>query len=135
METWKQITNFEDYEVSTNGRIKKGENIMSTHVCAAGPLAVVLTKDGKKYFRHVGKLVLDAFNPGKGYTKYLDGDQSNAKLYNLDRRTTSPNAKLTKAQAKHIKESNLPYDQIQDLYGICKSTIQKIKQGSIWKNS
>lgn len=133
METWKQILGFEEYEVSTHGRIRKGDRILSAHICATGTLAILLTKDGKKYFRHVGKLVLDTFSPGVGFVKYLDGDHSNAKLYNLTRRTTAPASKLTTAEAKHIKESNLPYDQISELYNVCKSTIQKIKKGDTWK--
>lgn len=69
-EIWKPIEGFENYQVSTSGRVKslnyrrtKQEQILKPRDNGHGYLHVHLRKDGKNYWRYIHRLVAEAFLP------------------------------------------------------------------------
>jgi len=141
MEEWRMVPGFEGYyEISDKGRIRTVSGYMlKSSISKAGVKTTMLRVNGKNYFRHNGRLVAEAFIPvKKKFVVYLDGDRSNAVKENL-KWSDSPNlnthnaAKLNQAKADFIRDSDMPYEDLMFLYDVSKSTIQKIKQGLIWR--
>ena len=128
MEIWKDITEFEGrYQVSNLGRIRtlggkhgegKGyytrkEKIMSPS--KAGRYAIAtLCSNGKQYYKHVHRLVAEAFLPNtdnKPYINHIDGDTFNNQVNNLEWATNSENQlhsvyNLKNGMAKPVKAFN-----------------------------
>lgn len=89
VEVWKKIEDFEDYEASNTGKIRKKNSklILSQRLAKGKATVCVRTTAGKKTAREVGKLVLTAF---RGYrptaiymAEHLDGNPENNALENL----------------------------------------------------
>lgn len=90
VEVWKKIEDFEDYEASNTGKIRKKNSklILSQRLAKGKATVCVRTTAGKKTAREVGKLVLTAF---RGYrptaiymAEHLDGNPENNALENLE---------------------------------------------------
>ena len=95
-ESWKTINGFEDYEVSTDGRVRshKGNNpaILKPRVTHDGYIWYSLCKNGKGYTKRANRLVAEAFipNPDKKNTvNHIDGDKQNNNVSNLEWATRS----------------------------------------------
>ena len=141
-EYWKPCPGFEStYEASTNGRVRRRDGkMMKFGKTPGGVKSYILTRDGKQYFRHAARLVMEAFTTErKRFVVYHDADRMNATLNNL-RWSNAANIhkkhyalKLTHKKANHILTSGMSYKELMFLYGVSKSTIQKIKQGLIWR--
>lgn len=84
-ERWVPIEGFSNYEVSTLGRVRKGEQILKYRILSSGCCAVnMITTTGMPTSRAVARLVLTTFvGPGK-HVYYKDGDYTNCKLSNLE---------------------------------------------------
>lgn len=88
-ERWKQIENFEDYEVSNLGRIRSSKFgwILALNENQSGLIQVGLMRDGEQKHRSVPLLVAKAFIPqpsGPFDTPInLDGDRHNNCVDNL----------------------------------------------------
>lgn len=102
-EEWKLIPEFEMYEVSSLGRVRraiacqsseKGRIIKARHASSGYP-GISLVK-GKTYSRSVHKLVALAFlgePPSKGHqVNHKDGNKGNARLSNLEYCTAKENS-------------------------------------------
>lgn len=92
MERWKPVDGFENYHVSSHGRVTAAsprDRMLSPHRNQRGILSVILTKDGKQYRRSVAGLVARAFVPSSEYGElfdtpmHLDGDKDNCLYSNL----------------------------------------------------
>ena len=86
-EIWKDINDFENYEISNLGRIRPKVRYLSTKVNKQGNVEVSLNKKGKSCGKMLGRLVFEAFS-GQELTKddviiYLDGDKTNCDFSNL----------------------------------------------------
>lgn len=90
IEVWKKIEDFEEYEASNTGKIrkKKSKLILSQRLAKGKATVCVRTLAGRKTAREVGKLVLTAF---RGYrptaiymAEHLDGNPENNALENLE---------------------------------------------------
>lgn len=87
-EQWRAVKDFDNYEVSSSGRIrnKKTRRALSTQIGNNGYVYVKLRKDGKYSGKGVGRLVAEAFieESGEGkYIKHIDGDRLNNYVSNL----------------------------------------------------
>lgn len=97
METWKQIQEFNKYEVSDYGRIrnKKTMKVLIPGIQNSGYCMVSLRKDGKSYSRSIHRIVMETFNPIEHANKYdvnhKDWDKTNNRLDNLEWVTHSEN--------------------------------------------
>lgn len=90
-EIWAPVEGFKGYEVSTAGRVRRGDRIIKPYL-ADGYERVVLYQNGGKYFRMVHQLVGAAFLPITDTRKFVihkDGNKANNKVENLTRDCTS----------------------------------------------
>ena len=93
-ERWKRIEGYNDYEVSTHGRVRSWRKRREPKVLKVGyaPSDVLIVSlcnaDGKKT-QQVRALVLRTFlgpRPKRARIIHLDGDPTNCKLFNLEYR-------------------------------------------------
>jgi NUMOD4 motif len=89
MEEWKSIKNFENYSVSTYGRVRNDntDRIMALTVNQYGVVCIGMMLDGKQCHRSVPLLVAKAFitQPFEAFDTpiNLDGDRHNNHIDNL----------------------------------------------------
>lgn len=91
MELFKDIEGFENYQISTLGRVwsKSRHKIMSVgnHKSNSGYIQVMLYKDGKYHWKYIHRMVAKAFleNPTILRTvNHKDGNKLNNKVDNLE---------------------------------------------------
>ena len=93
---WVVIKGFKDYEVSTNGLIRKIKNQkeLKTYTTSNGYVGIKLVgTDGRKGLR-VHRLVAEAFLPNpdnKPFINHIDGNKFNNAVENLEWVTTAEN--------------------------------------------
>ena len=88
METFKDISGFEDYQVSQIGNIysKKSKKILK-HKSNGVYKNIALQKENKAHYKYIHRLVCDAFceNPdNKPMVNHKDGDKLNNHFSNLE---------------------------------------------------
>ena len=91
-ERWKRIEKYNDYEVSTHGRVrsfrKRSEpKVLKVGYAPSDVLIVSLCNSAGKKTQQVRQLVLAAFmgpRPEHARIIHRDGDATNCKLYNLE---------------------------------------------------
>ena len=90
IEKWETIEDFEDYEVSNTGKIRKrhGKTMIKEHLHKGKMVVGLRTTVGRKTTKEVGKLVLAAFDeyksPTKHMSRHIDGDPANNRIENLE---------------------------------------------------
>ena len=91
---WKPIRNYPNYEVSSNGEVRS-TNYNHTGVCkilkpsisSNGYYAVIMVKEGRRFYRAVHRLVAEAFLPNTNnlpYINHRDENKLNNKASNLE---------------------------------------------------
>lgn len=86
MEIWTDIEGFENYQVSTWGRVRSSKCILKPYENQKGYLKVGLTRDGKCHKKRVNRLVAQAFIPnpnGLPQVDHIDGNKQNNSVTNL----------------------------------------------------
>ena len=95
MEKWRDIPGYEGlYQVSSEGRIKRGDRIKSLHIDHGGYCTVCLSKHSAQKNAKVHRLVAIAFIPnpnGKKTVNHKDGNKKNNCVSNLEWATHSEN--------------------------------------------
>lgn len=94
MTEWKEIKGFSDYEISSEGEVRrKGtQDALSVHRLRNGYISAKLYKDHKPYARMVHRLVAAAFLGDSDLdVNHIDGDKSNNRVSNLEYATRSEN--------------------------------------------
>lgn len=96
-EEWRDISAFDDYQVSSHGRVRNKRSGRVKRVCIRGngyPYAH-FTVQGKQYLKSVHRLVAEAFIPnpeGKPCVNHIDGDKTNCHVSNLEWATYRENS-------------------------------------------
>ena len=110
MEIWKDIEGFENYQVSSWGRVRSDNGIIKPYRNGKGYLKVGLMKNGKSNKKRVNRLVAMAFieNPNNyPFVDHIDGNKENNSITNLrwvtDKQNKEHAAKLRKL-AKSMNE-------------------------------
>jgi hypothetical protein len=110
MEIWKDIEGFENYQVSSWGRVRSDNGIIKPYRNGKGYLKVGLRKNGKCNKKRVNRLVAMAFieNPNNyPFVDHIDGNKENNSITNLrwvtDKQNKEHAAKLRKL-AKSMNE-------------------------------
>lgn len=87
-EEWRHIVGFEDYIISSFGRVKcnKKNGYFSFQDNGKGYKSIMLRRNGKSFRRYVHRLVAITFiGPPNGKdVNHIDGNKSNNKLSNLE---------------------------------------------------
>lgn len=90
---WRKITNWEFYEVSANGLVRRGDKILKIFTVKGYP-SVNLSNGTKRMSARIHRLVAEAFIDrieGKNHINHIDGDKLNNTVGNLEWCTQSEN--------------------------------------------
>lgn len=112
-EVWKKIPNFEGYEVSSKGRLRRAERkrikdgvvvkipprMLHSVRQSSGYYHVALRKDGKTYQDRLHRLVALAFIPNddvrnKTFVNHKNEDKSDSRVENLEWMSTGDNTRF-----------------------------------------
>ena len=110
MEVWKDIDGFENYQVSTWGRVRGRHGILKPYENEKGYLKIGLMKKGKSHKKRVNRLVAEAFlaNPNHlPQVDHIDGNKKNNSFTNLrwtDDMTNRRYAAELRVMAKLLEE-------------------------------
>lgn len=86
MEVWEEIKDYEDYEVSNLGNVRRGSKTLTQSI-SCGVYKVTLSKHSRLKNKNVNRLVWVAFNgeiPDSMCITYKDGNKLNHALENLE---------------------------------------------------
>lgn len=161
MEIWKSITNFENYEISNLGNIRRLPSKRSGKYRYLklpkdfGYVRACLYREGKMYRPFVHKLVAQEFIPNPNNypcINHKDCIRDNNRIDNLEWCTYQYNneyaytkgfnkrgeehhySKLTNEQARDILNSILSVKELSAIYNITIHTIYSIKNRKSWKH-
>lgn len=132
MEQWKQIKGYDNYECSTEGRIrnKKTGRILKTQVNHNGYKTLTLYQNKSAKNERVHRIVAGTFIDGKHYGKdvnHIDGNKLNNRVDNLEWCTRKDNVRHSmdigikplnnfgnETNKIRIVETGVVYDSIND---------------------
>lgn len=155
VERWAPIPEWENYEASTHGNVRRDGNPLKQQI---NPLynraQVTLWQDNEPKTFLVHLLVLRAHHgaaPKEHETRHRNGNESDNRLANIEWSSRSVNqqdkvrhgsnggpAKLTREQAAEIKVKRLggrTQQSIADEYGVSRSLISMIESGGVWPDA
>jgi hypothetical protein len=141
MEKWVDIQGFEQYQVSTLGRVKSkakhfmNEKILTGTIDPNGYIRVGLRKDNKPYNRVVHRLVMENFNPTDDMSKEVDHinrDRQDNRLCNLrwvTRKENSQNRVYKRKDKIMCVDENYKwyqsYREASEMTGVSTNTIKR----------
>ena len=157
-EIWKHIKNFEIYEISNTGKIRRNGRYLKPSDCG-GELCVGLSWNGKQVDKSVHILVAEAFlspqPPDKFYVCHKDGCYKNNHISNLrwgspkensfDKKIhgtenwgeANPFSKLTEQDIIKIRtdfKNGIPSEKIAKNYPqVCSGHIAQVLKYENWK--
>lgn len=137
METWKVIPNFENYEASNTGQIRKAKTgyIKPQQIDNRGYKVITLWMSGKKYCKKVARLVWAAFNGCDcGLTvDHIDQDKFNNNLANLRCISNKDNCNNRTIYNRHTSNKYNLTDEIRGEI-MHKLVHEKTTTHKIWKD-
>lgn len=133
-EQWKTIEGFEQYEVSTLGRVRKGDNYNKLFLNPCGyPMVSIKSKS-----RRVHQLVAKAFIPNTDQTKnivdHIDGNRANNNVYNLRWVNASQNAINSKTRESVSRVNGVTWNKQKQSWYVRITLNGKRKSMGYYKN-
>ena len=120
MEYFTKIKNYEKYEISNKGRIRKSNKILKGSINSGGYLQIRLSNGLNTTKKYVHRLVLETF---KGYStldvNHIDHNKLNNSLTNLEYVTKKEN----------VEKRHIFYNTVGTVYKKCECG------NKIWKTS
>jgi hypothetical protein len=160
-EIWRDAPDYDGYQVSNMGNIrstKRGKVKNRKSGNSRGYLSIVLSKNGKPHSRTVHGLVAEVFigpRPEGHHVCHNDHNRQNNKADNLHygtplqnvrecivagRRASGerhPSSKITNQDVQWVlcnwANKSLTQEQMAKKLGVCRTSIQRIIYGKIWK--
>ena len=154
IEVWKHLANYENYEVSSFGKVrnKKTSRILKPS-CHGGYMSVGLSNVGKTKSHSVHRLVALTFLDNKPQVNHKDKNRSNNNVHNLEwcsalgNNQHNHNTGLIKTFTRRIRQYNLDGELIKEYDSIINAkkdlgitsikkvlyNKQKTAGGFIWK--
>jgi hypothetical protein len=136
MEIWKSIVEFDRYEVSTLGNVRRGTKLLTPGLDTYGYRQVNLYRDSKRYCRKVYRLVMDAFNPNvdnKPQIDHINRVRADDRLENLRWATASENCRNKEGfdedmlGIRWFPKNSTYMVRINDQYVGCRKTVDEAK--------
>lgn len=113
MEQWKKIAGT-DYEVSSEGRVKRGDKIIKSSVNSRGYQLITIAGKTRRLHRVVAEAFLD--NPEqKEFVNHIDGNTQNNRLENLEWITNSDNVRHARSILKKSTKAKSVIKITEDL--------------------
>jgi len=154
-ERWAEIPGWEVYEASTNGRMRRGGELLAPVLNSLyGRPSITLWKDNEPTTRYVHSCVLTAFRgpaPEGTEARHRNGDRQDNRLANLQWANGSTNqrdkvrhgsnggpAKLTREQAAEIRalrKSGKTQQSIADQFSVSRSLVSMIESRLVWPDA
>lgn len=150
-EIWRPVAEWEDYEVSNCGRVRRNGRLLKSFLIGGYPAFNVVGPGGARRSLRVHREVMRAFRPeGEGLVRHLDGNPTNNHLSNLAWGTHLENeadkklhgtamlgerhhqAKLNREQVATIRASRARGVDLAAKYGVTPTLISRIRKGKIW---
>lgn len=118
-EEWKKIIDFDDYEISSYGRIRniKTGNIKKVSTGRRGYPVVSLRKNKKTHLKTIHRLIAIAFIPNEGkknQINHIDGNKGNFNIDNLEWCTAKENLEHARRTGLHKSDGDKAVVQLKD---------------------
>lgn len=159
MEEWKDVTGFDNYQVSNCGRLRNKTtlHILKLTLNRRGYQRTTLQQNGKKCQVVVHRLVAKEFKPNENAdnltVNHIDGNKLNNHIDNLEWLTNKENlkhaddaglrnikgekhheAKLTEDDVLNIRNSNESITVLAEYYNMTYQAIYKVRKRLSWKH-
>lgn len=143
----REVPDFPGYFITEDGRLYGPDGkLRHTKIQnrGAGYLTTVITVNGKRHYRLIHRLVLEAFvgrRPQGCVGRHLDGNSMNNHVSNLswgtqkenvnDRTRHGRTTRNSKYDVEAIRAASGTYEEIARSFGLSKSHVGNIRQGNI----
>lgn len=131
MEKWKEIKDFENYWVSSEGRIwsEKRNKFLKPRATKRGYLQVGLWRNGKQYWLYVHRLVAEAFienRENKPEVDHINRDRLDNRVENLRWATSSENSNNKDFNSFREKRGTTIIEKINDEISIAYLALRAV---------
>lgn len=157
MEIWKEIVGYENYQVSSLGKVKNSNNLILKPCLNGNYYRHGFSKNNKSKQMKLHRLIAIAFIPNPENLpciNHIDGNKLNNSIENLEWCThrnnqlhayrtklrtpienkgiKNPQSKLTDEQVLEIRNSPLRVKELAEIYGLKHQAISKIRLRQRW---
>lgn len=154
---WRVVASHPAYEVSEDGRLRKGSKEIKPKLDRYGYVHVAVWKEGKRSMKYMHRLVAEAWlGASKGRSvNHIDGNKLNNTISNLEYVTRAENnrhamehglnrlhgednpmAILTRAEVEKMRlyrKAGLSMKAIGERFGVSPKTVQSVVSGRTWR--